>query len=254
MRCPKCGKDWPSEYYFNSPEQCIECDRAEGKPVPPSTDRPSTVEARSKNFPDLIQLFFILVLVIDVLAVVGIGIHELRPLFSSEPELNVWIALPIAAVYDHGERAPVAGVDDPDLRIQISHHFATMTRFRTVPDFFRLAMLFAFIYASRLISIVIIILVWRFYRSVQRGRSFLRKNLNRVMIFGAFFTLIGPLEGLFGWWLAKLFIDDLSVPGATLHTYLNLNLGMFTWGLIILATVQIVKHGITLQQDHDLTI
>jgi hypothetical protein len=229
---------------------CIYCAKNEGTkskaPMPGQNSR-----TKRGGFPDLIQLFLILVLTYEVLAIVGLLIVDLRALFRDPPGVDLTMALPITAVYDSGRGAVV---DEAGLRAMIHGYPVTYVTFKRIPDAATVFLLFFHAYKTRLISLAVIILLILFYRDVQRGRPFFRKNLNRLNIIAVIIILLGPVDGLLGWWIANIFIDHLHVPTAKLVPDLNLNLSLVLWGMIILAVVQIIKRGIALQEEQDLTI
>ncbi|HUX07247.1 MAG TPA: DUF2975 domain-containing protein [Acidobacteriota bacterium] len=255
MKCPKCGQDWPSEFYFDSPGQCIYCDKKEGITRAKGAGGNRPVEAKSGKFPDLIQMFFILILIFNILATIGLVIEDLQSVSSDTSGIDLTIGLPINAIYENA--VPVGNgieVTGGDFKAVIHGHHAVLISFRRLPDLLSTFLLFFHAYKLRLVSVVIIILLMLFYQDVQRGKPFLRNNLNRLNVIAIIIVLIRPVEGLLGWWIAGTFVRHLHVPAATLKPVLDLGLGTVLWGMVMLADVQIVKRGIKLQEEHDLTI
>jgi hypothetical protein len=254
MRCSKCGRDWPSEFYFNSPEQCIYCDKEEGITRPKGVRRNRVGDPKGSKFPDLIQMFFILVLITEVLAVVGLLIYDMRAVLGDPPSIDLWLGLPISARYDNADRPNGIGIEESDFKAYMVGHYGTLIRFTSLPDAFTTLLLFFQVYKSRVLGVLITLMLLLFYRDVQRGRPFFRRNLNRLTILSLIVIFLGPVDGLLGWWIAQMFIDHLAAPAVTLRPVLDINSGLIFWGFIMLAAVQIVRRGIALQEEHDLTI
>ena len=255
MKCPKCGRDWPSKYYFHVPQQCIYCDKEEGITRPKGARRHPIGDAKGGKFPDLIQMFFILILIFEILAITGLLIEDLQSVSSDPPGFDLSIGVPINALYTNADMEEEGiKISDNGFRAVIYGHYATLISFKSLADPLSTLLLFLHAYKNRLISLVITILLILFYRDVQRGKPFLRKNLNRLNVIAIIIVFFGPLEGLLGWLIAGIYIKHLHVPAATLKPMLNFGLGTVLWGMVMLGVVQIVKRGIKLQEEHDLTI
>ena len=93
-----------------------------------------------------------------------------------------------------------------------------------------------------------------FFREVRDGRPFAPENPGRVRKIGIVVAVCGPVYGLVTYILARMFVDQIAIPGATLEPFFDWHIGLVFLGLIIIVISQILQLGSKMQLEQDLTV
>ena len=246
MRCPKCGKDWPSEHYFRAAEQCIECDKREG--IVRQAAGADNCSGKQVKLPTLLGLlrsalqvgkvlmwitaFFLLVLL--VLAMFGLRIDQLT--FS--------VPLDVTFIDSGGSEEGLRAVDGLG-------YFGISP----APDDFRVIFLFLLKYLGMVIvGLVVINQLARFLARADEGTPFVRQSARAIGSIGWIVAVSGPMFNLFDWLISGYLAERVHLPGATFGTMLVINPEPIFIGLVIVAIARIFDHGTRLQEEQDLTI
>ena len=245
MRCPKCGADWPSEHYFKSEEQCIECDKREG--IARQTSESSNDKETAKP-PSLIGLLRSALQVGQVLmwisAFVLLSLLVLVLCGLRFEGFTFSVPLDVTFIESGGATEGLRVIDGLG-------HFGISPP----PLDYQVTCLFLLKYLGMVVvGLIVIRQLSRFLASVDGGSPFVRRSARAIGSIGWIVAVSSPMLNLFDWLISSYLVERVQLSGATFGTMLLINPEPIFVGLLIVVIAGIFDYGIRLQEEQDLTI
>ncbi len=252
MKCSKCGRDWPSEYYFHVPEQCIFCDKEEGivrkDPYDTTPEKPDKQVSMVRIIKAVLYLGYgFLWVVLFLIIVFGIGVlvsGRIKgvdlPLLMSATHIDGFIQMnspnPVA---DSLPAFMSSGV----VEVHLGEH-----------DWPYMISLVFIVLIEIGVSLFILHQLLNFLDEVTNARLFVRQNAAAIRKIGWVVALYAPVAGLIQYLMTWALIDRVRLTGATLGFGFYVDISTVFLGLIIVVIAQIFDEGVKLKEEHDLTI
>jgi len=252
MKCDKCGRDWPSEYYFHSPEQCIYCDREEGiereNPHLRKSAKPDKPVSMARVIKAVLYLGYgLLWVVLFLMVVFGIGVLVTGK--SKDVDLPLHLNVTYLEAYMQME-APETGA-----RLLPAVSSNGTVEIRLGEGEWPYAMALALIALLEIvITLFILHQLLNFLEAVTNGHLFVRQNAAAIRKIGWVVALYAPVAGLIQYLMASALIGRVCLPGATLGYGFYFDINTIVLGLIIVVIAQIFDEGVKLKEEQDLTI
>jgi hypothetical protein len=250
MKCEKCGKEYPSEYYFKAERICNECYEKlplEKQGLIDKKIKLTEVKESKKSghagvirFISVVLVIFLVVLLIDM---IRITVSNLTPSSSVEAwsvrlkikqEGTMSLAANNKSTVDLDDAHGTFEIDNPTFPIRI---------------------LFTIIKLVKLSLIVLIIyLLRKIFRTLSNNEPFIKTNVNRlriiaftIMAFDLYYYLLNIITSV--WIRPKVTFENIYIP-----QYVGSELNNVFFGLLVLAIAEIFRIGFKMKEEQDLTI
>ena len=252
MKCEKCGKVWPSEYYFHVAEQCIECDSKENILRNPSDIGLHWKGVRTRSGSDKyvrgISIFLAIVMVYFSFPLIKWFAEEL-PFFLGIRD-SVTLSLPINIRYVENS-LPQRDVSDTATNITWTGHNQASLTLHNKGD------LQAYYLFSRLIYHLLIefllVLMILFTLNIEKKKTFNQQNINLLKI-TYWITLVAiPAYNIIRSVYVSGMIQKLQTDVLELKSRVDYEYIVIAWVLLAIL-LGIMQRGLKLQREQDLTI
>jgi len=138
-----------------------------------------------------------------------------------------------------------------DTRLVIAPGYIRLLRMDT--DFVRLSLVFTLLFW--VMGMVIIQNLRRFFTTLTfQGSPFVMENVRYLKVVGYTIMASAPIRGIYEWLFGNYLMRNIRLEGAVFKSIFSLEISSVFLGLIVIVMAEILRRGIELQNEQNLTV